>query len=149
MDQATTLARNMTNALTTPWMRAMVTMSPLAMWATSWARTPSVSSSSILAKRPVETATRELPRLRPVAKALMAGDSKTPTSGMAGSPARREISCTLRTRRPCGPVGERSRTPMVVLAIQRLRQREMNAPAMPQTRQKTIRAPWSSPWAVM
>jgi hypothetical protein len=53
-----------------PGSSVSVTMSPLAMWATSCARTASASSRVMLCNSPVDTATRELFLVAPVAKAL-------------------------------------------------------------------------------
>ena len=68
-------ARKITNVFSTPWMSAMVTMSPLATWLTSWPSTASASSRLIARSNPVETATSELLRLGPVANALISGAS--------------------------------------------------------------------------
>ena len=65
----------MTNVLSTPWISAIVTMSPLATWLISWPSTASASSRLMLCRRPVETATSDLLRFQPVAKALMSGAS--------------------------------------------------------------------------
>ena len=73
MIRPTTRARKITKVLSTPWIRAMVTMSPLATWLTSCASTASASSRLIARSRPVDTATRELLRVGPVAKALISG----------------------------------------------------------------------------
>ena len=51
-------------------MSVKVTMSPLAMCATSWASTASASARVMLCSKPVETATKELLRLAPVATAF-------------------------------------------------------------------------------
>ena len=64
-----------TKVFSTPCSSAIVTMSPLATWLTSWASTASASARSIARNRPVDTATRELLRLGPVAKALISGAS--------------------------------------------------------------------------
>ena len=50
-------------------------MSPLAMWATSCASTPSTSFCCIPRSRPLDTATRLRLLLGPVAKAFTSGDS--------------------------------------------------------------------------
>ena len=60
----------MTKVLTTPWISVRVTMSPLAMCATSCASTASASSRVMFCSRPVDTATSELLLLAPVAKAF-------------------------------------------------------------------------------
>jgi hypothetical protein len=62
--------RKMTKVLTTPWISVSVTMSPLPTWLTSCASTASTSSLLMLCNRPVDTATSELLRLGPVAKAF-------------------------------------------------------------------------------
>ena len=72
----------MTNVLTTPCISASVTISPLATWVISCARTASISSLCILLRRPLLTATRALLRLIPVAKAFTSGASKIATSGI-------------------------------------------------------------------
>ena len=50
-------------------------MSPLATWLTSWPSTAEAWSAFMDRNRPVLTATRELFRLGPVAKALGSGES--------------------------------------------------------------------------
>jgi hypothetical protein len=67
-------AKNTTNVFTTPCNNVIVTMSPLAMWATSWAITPSTASSSISCNKPEETATRERFLEGPVANAFTSGE---------------------------------------------------------------------------
>ena len=67
--------KNITKALTTPWISVSVTMSPLAMCATSCASTPSTSSRRIERSRPVDTATRLRLLLGPVANAFTSGES--------------------------------------------------------------------------
>ena len=62
--------RKTTKVFITPWIRVMVTMSPLAMWATSWPITASTSSRVMPSSRPVDTATRAEFLKAPVAKAL-------------------------------------------------------------------------------
>jgi hypothetical protein len=62
--------RNTTKVFITPWISAIVTMSPLATWATSWPITASTSSRFIDCSRPVETATSAEFLKAPVAKAL-------------------------------------------------------------------------------
>ena len=59
----------------TPCSSVIVTMSPLAMCATSWARTPSTSSGRIDRSSPLDTATRLRLLLGPVANALTSADS--------------------------------------------------------------------------
>ena len=59
-----------TKVFTTPWIRASVTMSPLATCATSWPSTASASARVICCSRPVETATNAESRNAPVANAL-------------------------------------------------------------------------------
>ena len=71
----------------------MTRMSPLRMWAISWAITPSSSWRFILSIRPVVTATTALSTLRPVANALGEGSWTTKTRG-GGMPAARETSAT-------------------------------------------------------
>ena len=66
----------------TPWIRVMVTMSPLDTWVISWPSTPSTSSGFMLRRSPVETATRALFARAPVANALGCGESNMATSGM-------------------------------------------------------------------
>src|SRR5690606_41120371 len=91
--------RKMTKVLTTPWIRVRVTMSPLAMWATSWPSTAATSSSVMDESRPVETATRESLRKAPVANALGAR-SEEHTSELQ---SREKLVCRLlleKTRRP-------------------------------------------------
>ena len=61
---------NTTKVFITPWISAMVTMSPLATCATSWPMTASTSSRVMPRSRPVETATRAEFLNAPVAKAL-------------------------------------------------------------------------------
>ena len=68
-------ARNITNAFITPWMSVIVTMSPLAMCATSCASTPSTSFGRIARSRPDDTATRLRLLLGPVANAFTSGES--------------------------------------------------------------------------
>ena len=70
-----TRERKMTKVLTTPWISASVTMSPLATWLTSWPSTASASSRLIPLSRPVLTATSALFLFMPVAKALTSGAS--------------------------------------------------------------------------
>ena len=70
-----TRERKITKVLTTPWISASVTMSPLATWETSCASTASASLRSMARKSPVDTATSALLRLMPVAKALTSGAS--------------------------------------------------------------------------
>src|SRR6476659_7631629 len=48
--------RNTTKVFITPWISVIVTMSPLAMCATSWPITASTSSRVMPCSRPVETA---------------------------------------------------------------------------------------------
>ena len=69
-----TCAKKNTKVFTTPWISASVTMSPLAIWVTSWPITASASSWLICCNRPVDTATSALLRLMPVAKAFMSGE---------------------------------------------------------------------------
>ena len=62
--------RNTTKVFITPWISAIVTMSPLATWATSWPITASTSSRVIDCSKPVDTATSAEFLNAPVAKAL-------------------------------------------------------------------------------
>lgn len=64
-----------------------MTISPLAMWVISWARTPFKSLSLMRAIRPVETATSERLLVGPVANALGSFELNIPTCGMVESPA--------------------------------------------------------------
>ena len=68
-------AKKMTNALTTPWMSVIVTMSPFWMCETSCASTPSTSSRRIERISPLDTATRLRFLLGPVANAFTSGES--------------------------------------------------------------------------
>ena len=72
---AMTREANSTNALTTPWISAIVTMSPLGMCDISCASTPSTSSRRMPRSRPDDTATRLRDLLGPVANALTSGES--------------------------------------------------------------------------
>ena len=72
---AMTREANSTNALTTPWMSVIVTMSPLAMCDSSWASTPSTSSRRMPRSSPLDTATRLFDLLGPVANAFTSGES--------------------------------------------------------------------------
>ena len=72
---AMTREANITNALTTPWMSVMVTMSPFWMCDTSCASTPSTSSRRMPRSRPDDTATRLRDLLGPVANAFTSGES--------------------------------------------------------------------------
>ncbi|MNT58140.1 hypothetical protein D3C72_1955580 [compost metagenome] len=65
-----TRERKTTKVFITPWISAMVTMSPLATWATSWPITASISSRVMPCSNPVDTATSAEFLNAPVAKAL-------------------------------------------------------------------------------
>ncbi len=124
----------------TPWINVIVTMSPLAMWATSWPITASTSSRVMFCSRPVDTATSEEFLNAPVAKAL-GSPSKMPTSGMP-MPA---LSANLRTvptiQASSGDCGlSIMRRPAVHLAIGLLISSEMIAPPKPMISAKPSRA---------
>ena len=61
---------NTTKVFITPWIRVIVTMSPLATWATSCPITASTSWRCIDCSRPVDTATSAEFLKAPVANAL-------------------------------------------------------------------------------
>ena len=65
-----------TKVFTTPWISVSVTMSPFATWLTSWPSTASTSLRFMRCRSPVLTATSDLSRRAPVAKAFGAGESK-------------------------------------------------------------------------
>ena len=67
--------RTITKVLTTPWIKAKVTISPFETWLTSWAKTASTSSCVIERINPVLTATKALFLFIPVANALGSGAS--------------------------------------------------------------------------
>ncbi len=66
---------SMTNVFITPWRSVRVTISQLSMCAISCHTTHSISHLSIWFRSPVETATRELFLVAPVANALGSADS--------------------------------------------------------------------------
>ena len=68
-------AARITSVFSTPWISAMVTMSPFATWPISWPSTAATCSRSICSSRPVLTATSELFFVMPVAKAFISGAS--------------------------------------------------------------------------
>lgn len=53
-----------------PWIRVMVTISPLAMWLISWAMTASASSRLMFCNSPVLTATSEASRRAPAGEGV-------------------------------------------------------------------------------
>ena len=114
----------------------MVTMSPLATWASSWPSTPCTASLSMCSSKPVLTATNARALVGPVAKALTSGLSKIPTSGILGNPADWANVYTVSTKRRSKALvvrGSITRTPMVHLASCRDIARLMNAPPKPST----------------
>ena len=137
-----TRARNITNAFITPCSSVIVTMSPLAMCATSWASTPSTSSCRIERSRPRTRrrgcgscsdpsrtrSPRASRRCRLPASAGWPGAS-------AAQPSRTASRAWLLPVRP-----STSCTPVARFAIHRDICSEMNAPPMPQTRQNTASA---------
>ena len=120
------------------------------MWAISWPRTALRSGSLIRSMIPVETATRERDWVGPVANAFGSGERKMPTSGIVLSPALFARACTVSTSffsEGFCVAGSITFTPIIHFAITRERQSEMNAPPMPQTRQKIRSDLTSNPWA--
>ena len=123
-------------------------MSPLAMWATSWAITASISSLVMPCSRPVVTATSDEFLNAPVAKAL-GSPSKMPTSGMpiwAFSASLRTVSTIQASSAFCGPSGPlMTRTPALHLATGLLINSEIIAPPKPMISAKPSKADRFSP----
>ena len=146
--QGMTRERNTTKVFITPWISVMVTMSPLAMCATSWPITASTSSRVMPCSRPVETATSALFLKAPVANAF-GSPWNTPTSGMpmpALSAKRRTVSTIQRWSGPSSPV--MTCTPDVHLAIGLEISSEMIAPPKPMTKANPSSMPRLRPLAV-
>ena len=123
-------------------------MSPLAMWATSWAMTASTSSWVMFCNKPVDTATKAESRKAPVAKAL-GSPSKMPTSGMPmpdWSANLRTVSTIQASSALAGWL--MTRTPEDILAIHLLMSSEIKAPPKPISKAKPSKAPKLRPLAV-
>jgi len=138
--------RKMTKVFNTPCNSPIVTMSPLATWATSWPSTASASSGVILRSKPLLTATRALLRFIPVAKALTTSEGKIPTSGVP-MPARcawRSTVCS--SQRSCCVAGVvMTCTRIERFAIHFDRASEMNAPPKPNSAEMMSRVFISRP----
>ena len=116
-------------------------MSPLATWPISWAMTASASSRENRSSKPSLTATRALFLFQPVAKALLTGLGKIPTSGMpmpAACAWRATVSTNHCSRALRGVSIMRVR--VLILAIFLDSSRLTTLPAMPNTKQNSNKA---------
>ncbi len=105
-----------------PMVAAMVpmSMSRLATWLISWARTPRSWRSSMMPRMPVVTATAAWLGLRPVANAFGSGRSMMYSEGI-GIPARPARSRTMRSTWGASP-GCIGRAPLALSAMRSLNQ---------------------------
>ena len=126
----------------------MVTMSPLAMCATSWAKTASISSWVMFCNKPVETATKAEFLKAPVANAL-GSPSKIPTSGMPIPDLSANFLTVSTNHFSSALLGcAMTWTPELHLATGLLMSKEMKAPPKPMMRAKPNKAVKSKPLGV-
>ncbi len=143
-----TREKNMTKVFTTPCIKVRVTMSPLAMCDTSCANTASASSLLMALSKPLDTATKALFLVMPVAKAFTSGESNTATSGIlmpAMSACTRTVFISQISVSVCGSC--MTTAPDIRLADHLDMASDINAPPKPMMAAKANRLPKSKPLA--